>query len=48
MKKIALFIVLAGVFASSCSDKKTDPGLVYMPNMYYPTAYDPYEKATQK
>jgi mono/diheme cytochrome c family protein len=48
MKKIALFIVLAGVFASSCEDKKTDPGLVYMPNMYYPTAYDPYEKATQK
>lgn len=46
MKKIALFLGLA-VLASSCEDKKTDPGLVYMPDMYYPTAYDPYEKATQ-
>lgn len=48
MKKVALFLGLVGVLVTSCENKKTDPGLVYMPNMYYPTAYDPYEKATQK
>ena len=46
MKKIALFIVLGSILITSCSDKKRNPSIVYMPDMYYPTAYDPYEKAT--
>lgn len=45
MKKIALFIGLAGVLVTSCSDKKRTPSIVYMPDMYYATAYDPYQKA---
>ena len=46
MKKIALFIGLGSILITSCSDKKRNPSIVYMPDMYYPTAYDPYEKAT--
>ena len=46
MKKIALFIGLGSILITSCSDKKRHPSIVYMPDMYYPTAYDPYEKAT--
>ncbi|MBQ0147948.1 MAG: cytochrome c [Flavobacteriaceae bacterium] len=46
MKKIALFLGLAGLVAvSSCSDKKRSSSIVYMPDMYYATAYDPYQKA---
>ena len=45
MKKIALFIGLGSILITSCSDKKRNPSIVYMPDMYYPTAYDPYEKA---
>jgi mono/diheme cytochrome c family protein len=46
MKKTALFLGLAGLVAvSSCSDKKRTPSIVYMPDMYYATAYDPYQKA---
>lgn len=46
MKKIALFIGLGSILITSCSDKKRHSSIVYMPDMYYPTAYDPYEKAT--
>ena len=45
MKKIALFIGLGSILITSCSDKKRHSSIVYMPDMYYPTAYDPYEKA---
>jgi Cytochrome c, mono- and diheme variants len=46
MKKTALFLGLAaGVLVTSCSDKKRTPSIVYMPDMYYATAYDPYQKA---
>ena len=49
MKKTALFLGLAGLVAvSSCSDKKRTPSIVYMPDMYYATAYDPYQKANAK
>ncbi len=46
MKKIALLIGLGSIIITSCSDKKRHASIVYMPDMYYPTAYDPYEKAT--
>lgn len=45
MKKIALFIGLGCVLVSSCSDKKRKSSIVFMPDMYYATAYDPYQKA---
>ena len=45
MKKIALFIGLGSILITSCSDKKRHSSIVYMPDIYYPTAYDPYEKA---
>ena len=49
MKKTALFLGLAGLVAvSSCSDKKRSSSIVYMPDMYYATAYDPYQKANAK
>ena len=46
MKKIALLIGLGSIIITSCSDKKRKPSIVYMPDMYYATAYDPYQKAT--
>lgn len=46
MKKIALLIGLGSIIITSCSDKKRHASIVFMPDMYYPTAYDPYEKAT--
>lgn len=33
------------VVLNSCSGKKKDPSLVFMPDMYYPVAYDPYSEA---
>ncbi|WP_333662563.1 cytochrome c [Chishuiella changwenlii] len=46
MKKIALLIGLGSIIITSCSDKKRHSSIVYMPDMYYATAYDPYQKAT--
>ena len=46
MKKIALLIGLGSILITSCSDKKRHASAVFMPDMYYPVAYDPYEKAT--
>lgn len=47
MKKGFLYLILLGVAVCmiSCSGKKTKPTLVYMPDMYYPVAYDPYMEA---
>lgn len=48
MKK-TVFLIIAGSFlATACSDKQRKPSIVYMPDMYYATAYDPYQKATFK
>lgn len=46
MKKIVFLMVAGSLLATACSDKKRKPSIVYMPDMYYATAYDPYEKAT--
>lgn len=47
MKRLALYIILGGLLLSlgSCSDHRK-PSIVFMPNMYYPVAYDPYMDAT--
>lgn len=47
MKRGILYLVLIGIAVSlsSCSDKKRGPSVVYMPDMYYPVAYDPYMEA---
>ena len=47
MKRGLVYLLLIGVAVSlsSCSGKKTSPTLVYMPDMYYPVAYDPYTEA---
>ncbi len=45
MRQLALFILTA-IILVSCSDKKRKPSIVFMPDMYYPVAYEPYEKAT--
>lgn len=47
MKRGILYLVLIGIGFSlnSCSDKKRNPTMVYMPDMYYPVAYDPYMEA---
>ncbi len=47
MKKGILYLSLIGVAFSlnSCSDKKRSPSVVFMPDMYYPVAYDPYMEA---
>ncbi len=47
MKRGILYLVLIGIAFSlnSCSDKKRNPTMVYMPDMYYPVAYDPYMEA---
>lgn len=44
--KIIYLVVFAFAFSlTSCSKVKKKQALVYMPDMYYPVAYDPYEKA---
>ena len=47
MKRGLIYLLLVGVgfSLSSCSDKKRDPSIVFMPDMYYPVAYDPYMEA---
>lgn len=47
MKRGLTYILLAGVVISlsSCSGKKRKPSIVFMPDMYYPVAYDPYQSA---
>lgn len=47
MKKGIIYLLLIGVATSlsSCSDKKRSPSAVFMPDMYYPVAYDPYMEA---
>lgn len=47
MKKGIIFFGAIGlsVVLSSCSGSKKDPALVFMPDMYYPVAYDPYTEA---
>lgn len=47
MKKGIIFFGLIGlaIILSSCSGSKKDPSLVFMPDMYYPVAYDPYMEA---
>lgn len=48
MKRGITYLLLIGAAAislSSCSDKKRSPSIVYMPDMYYPVAYDPYMEA---
>ncbi|NLN32093.1 MAG: cytochrome c [Flavobacteriaceae bacterium] len=42
---IYLLLVSVAVSVSSCSDKKRKPSIVFMPDMYYPVAYDPYMEA---
>lgn len=47
MKRGLIYLLLVGVgfSLSSCSDKKRNPSIVFMPDMYYPVAYDPYMEA---
>lgn len=47
MRKGIIFFGVIGlaVIISSCSGTKKDPSLVFMPDMYYPVAYDPYMEA---
>ena len=47
MKRGFIYLLLVGVgfSLSSCSDKKKSPSIVFMPDMYYPVAYDPYMEA---
>ncbi|HUH34826.1 MAG TPA: cytochrome c [Moheibacter sp.] len=47
MKRGLTYLLLTGVLISlgSCSDKKRKPSIVFMPDMYYPVAYDPYMEA---
>lgn len=42
---IYLLLVVVAASLSSCSDKKRSANLVFMPDMYYPVAYDPYMEA---
>lgn len=47
MKRGITYLLLIGVAVSlsSCSGKKRNPSIVFMPDMYYPVAYDPYMEA---
>lgn len=47
MKRGFIYLLLVGVgfSVSSCSDAKRSPSIVFMPDMYYPVAYDPYMEA---
>ena len=47
MKRGITYLLLVGIAISlsSCSGKKKKPSIVYMPDMYYPVAYDPYMEA---
>lgn len=48
MKRGITYLLLIGAAAAtltSCSDKKRSPSIVFMPDMYYPVAYDPYMEA---
>lgn len=47
MKRGLVYILLVGIVFSlgACSDKKRSPSIVFMPDMYYPVAYDPYMEA---
>lgn len=45
MKKTILFLFAGGLLVTACSDKQRKPSIVYMPDMYYPAAYDPYQKS---
>lgn len=47
MKKGIIYLLLVGIAMSlgSCSNKKRKPSIVFMPDMYYPVAYDPYMEA---
>lgn len=46
MKKILFLIIAGSLLTTACSDKKRKASIIYMPDMYYATAYDPYQKAT--
>lgn len=41
--KVTAVLGLVGIILSSCS--KSNPPLVYFPDMYFPVAYDPLQKA---
>lgn len=47
MKRGLTYLLLTGILISlgSCSNKKRKPSIVFMPDMYYPVAYDPYMDA---
>lgn len=48
MKRGITYLLLIGAAATaltSCSNKKRSPSIVFMPDMYYPVAYDPYMEA---
>ncbi|HLV24105.1 MAG TPA: cytochrome c [Moheibacter sp.] len=47
MKRGFIYLLLVGVAISlsSCNGKKRNPSIVFMPDMYYPVAYDPYMEA---
>src|SRR5690606_10982796 len=47
MKRGFIYLLLVGVAISlsSCIGKKRNPSIVFMPDMYYPVAYDPYMEA---
>ncbi|MXV37560.1 c-type cytochrome [Flavobacteriaceae bacterium Ap0902] len=45
MKRFIVLIIL-GALVSSCSGPDKSPAIVFMPDMYYSVAYEPYQKAT--
>lgn len=45
IKQILFLVVIASVF-SACSGPERSPAAVFMPDMYYSIAYEPYQKAT--
>lgn len=44
MKRFLILVVI-GALISSCSGPDRSPAKVFMPDMYYSTAYEPYQKA---
>lgn len=44
MRKL-IILLLFGTFISSCSGPDKSPAAVFMPDMYYSVAYEPYQKS---